>query len=114
MEENSEKIKIVLLGTFGGGKSSIAQKYVNNEFDSDVRPTVGSDYFTKSVKYEDKFYELSIFDTSGQEKFKALTPSYYRDADAALLVCDCTSKNSVDDVQMYLEELSNNNNKNLV
>ena len=31
--------------------------------------------------------EVALWDTAGQERFHSLAPLYYRDADAALLVC---------------------------
>lgn len=38
---------------------------------------------------------LQIWDITGADKFRALTSIYYRDADAAILVCDATDKNSL-------------------
>ena len=49
--------------------------------------------------------EKNIQDTAGQEKFNALTPLYYRDANGALLVYDVTIKETFQKVEKWVEEL---------
>ena len=34
--------------------------------------------------------KLQIWDTLGQEKYRCLNSAYYRDADAAVIVYDCS------------------------
>ena len=48
---------------------------------------------------------LNIWDTVGQERFHALGPIYYRDADAALLVYDITDQQSFTRVKGWVKEL---------
>ncbi len=44
-------------------------------------------------------------DTAGQERFRTLTPSYYRGAQGVILVYDVTSRNSFAKLDMWLTEL---------
>jgi len=44
---------------------------------------------------------LDIWDTSGQEKYRSLTPMYFRDADAAILFFDLSNSKSFDDLKFY-------------
>ena len=49
--------------------------------------------------------KLQIWDTAGQEKYRSITPIYYRDAAAAICVFDVTSKQSLDDAEKWIEDL---------
>jgi GTPase SAR1 family protein len=50
--------KVVLLGESGVGKTSIISRYVNNVFNSNFIPTMGSCYAAKQVHF--KQYEKYI------------------------------------------------------
>ena len=60
-----ESIKICLLGDSGVGKSSIINRYINNEFKLGQPPTFGATFNYKTVEYENKIYKLNIWDTAG-------------------------------------------------
>jgi small GTP-binding protein len=51
-------------------------------------------YLSKTVKAEDKSFTLQIWDTAGQEKYKAVAPVYLRDSDIVIFVCDLTRKDT--------------------
>jgi small GTP-binding protein len=53
----------------------------------------------------DKKIKLQIWDTAGQESFRAITKSYFRGATGALLVYDITRRETFDHVKTWLEEL---------
>ncbi len=42
-----------------------------------------------------------IWDTAGQEKYRALTKIFYKDASVAILVYDITRKQSFDEIKNY-------------
>jgi GTPase SAR1 family protein len=49
---------------------------------------------------------LQIWDIPGAEKFRTLSSIYFRDADAAILVYDCTNKDSFNSLKVnWLREL---------
>jgi len=52
-------------------------------------------------------------DTAGQERFRTLIPSYYRDATGAILVYDVTKTSSFQKLDTWLEELEVNTNRNI-
>ncbi|XP_049744506.1 ras-related protein Rab-17 isoform X2 [Elephas maximus indicus] len=83
--------KLVLLGSGSVGKSSLALRYVKNDFKS-ILPTVGCAFFTKVVHMEAASLKFEIWDTAGQEKYHSVCHLYLRGANAALLVYDITSK----------------------
>ena len=66
---------------------------------------------TNSLVFYNFIYQLviKIFfyfqDTAGQERFRTLTPSYYRGAQGVILVYDVTNRNTFTKLDMWLNEL---------
>jgi len=56
------------------------------------KPTVGIDFVSKPMFFDDKTIRLQLWDTAGQERFRSLIPSYIRDCSVAVIVYDVTSK----------------------
>ena len=48
-------------------------------------------FLTKNVFLEDKTIRLIMWDTAGQERFKALIPSYLKNAHSIILTFDITN-----------------------
>ena len=106
-EEQALEAKIVLLGDSGVGKSSIALRFCKNEFSEAHEVTIGSAYIQQTITLSSgKILKLHIWDTGGSEKFRALIPLYYRDANAAILTYDISREKSFDAVQYWLNEIS--------
>jgi len=66
----SQKYKIVLLGDQSVGKTSIINRFIFDTFDGKDHPTVGIDFISKTLYYDDKAVKLQIWDTAGQERLK--------------------------------------------
>ena len=64
--------------------------------------TQGNPRYFKTYKLSDgSLVNACILDTAGQEKFKAITETYYKKADCCLLVYDITSRKSFDECKNY-------------
>ncbi|KAI3442912.1 uncharacterized protein J3R85_000624 [Psidium guajava] len=83
--------KILLIGDSGVGKSSLLVSFISSSAE-DVAPTIGVDFKIKLLTVGGKRLKLTIWDTAGQEKFRTLTSSYYRNAQGIILVYDVTRK----------------------
>eukprot|EP01103_Thecamoeba_quadrilineata_P020754 TRINITY_DN908_c0_g1_i1.p1 TRINITY_DN908_c0_g1~~TRINITY_DN908_c0_g1_i1.p1 ORF type:complete len:164 (-),score=28.67 TRINITY_DN908_c0_g1_i1:171-662(-) len=59
---------------------------------------------TRDLKISGKTVKLLITDTAGQERFRTLTSSYYRNADAIIVAYDITDPESFGDVEGHLAE----------
>lgn len=92
----SDPFKVVLVGNSGVGKTTLIQRYYEQNFTPDIRPTVGASYFSCKVK-TNSGHEISmnIWDTAGQEKFQSLIPLYLRNAYVCILVFDLSVDNTV-------------------
>ena len=97
--------KLVILGEVAVGKSSIAQRFVNGKFTNLHNPTVGALFLTKKIQVNDKYIKYDIWDTAGQERYHSLTPMYYKNARAAVVVFDVTSSSSFERAQTWMTEL---------
>jgi small GTP-binding protein len=97
--------KVVLVGTHGTGKTSLATRFVHGSFSNSVAMTVGAAYISKTLTIKDQKIQIDIWDTAGSEKYRSLTPLYYRDARAAIVVFDVTRVDTLDDAAFWVGEL---------
>jgi len=108
-EEEKTKIieaKIVLLGDVSVGKTSIASRYCKNSFNEHHINTIGGAYQQQKVVLNNgAMIKLHIWDTSGQERFRAMTNLYYRDAQVAILTYDIKNEASFTSIEFWIQEL---------
>ena len=105
-------IKASFIGNSGSGKTSIIEKYLYNQFNHYVTPTIGNSVQVKKISFNNKKILLCINDTAGQERFNCMPKLYYRNIHAFVLVYDITDSSSFNNLKYWLEELYNNNNNN--
>ena len=104
---NEYEVKICLLGDVNVGKTSIASRYCKNVFNEHHINTIGGAYQQQKVILSNgSAVKLHIWDTSGQERFRAMTNLYYRDAQVAILTYDVTNEQSLESLNYWLSELS--------
>ena len=101
-------INIILVGDSGTGKSNLFSRYFLNEFKEDFISTIGLDKQIKLIKYKNHLYRVSINDTAGQERFRALPLKYFQNADGTLLLFDITKQESFDNIQSWMQDLQKN------
>ena len=96
--------KVLLIGDSGVGKSSLLRRYVDNEYDDCFTSTIGVDFRFRNVRLGEDVVRLQLWDTAGQERFRTITASYYRGAQALLLVYDVSSAESFAHLQRWHDE----------
>lgn len=91
-EESRNTYKIILLGDSSVGKTAIIQRFFQNDFQENHITTIGVDFRFKNVDIDGTVVSLQVWDTAGSERFRTITSSYYRGADAVIIVyaVDCT------------------------
>jgi len=104
---NQIDAKIILLGDSGVGKTSLLNRYINNQFEN-TKATIGAFFLLKVWRG----YNLGIWDTAGQEKYNALGGFYCRNTKAAILMYDITAEESFKKIQKYLDLLESENSGN--
>ncbi|OHT02571.1 Ras-related protein RABF2a [Tritrichomonas foetus] len=98
-------MKVVVIGDTQVGKTCIVTRLINGAFSEDMNATIGAAFQTATVVTETSTVSLQIWDTSGQEKYRALAPMYYQGSKAALLCFDITSQISFKSAERWYDEL---------
>ena len=114
--EGALACKVVLIGESGVGKTSIISHYISNTFKSQLMATSGANYSGKNVIMEDdnQTINFEIWDTAGQEKFRALAKVFYKNAAVCVLVYDITRKSSFEELKKYwIKEIKENTESNI-
>ncbi|KAJ3439794.1 ras-related protein rab-5c [Anaeramoeba flamelloides] len=101
-------LKIVMLGKSGCGKTSMILRFVQHKFMEKPKTTIGANFFLRVIQIENKSVCLRLWDTSGQERFNSLTPLYYRNSNAAILVYDLEDITSFQKIKFWINEIKNN------
>jgi small GTP-binding protein len=108
MRDVDPSIKVVFLGESGSGKTSIINRYIDKSFSPLTSPTIGCFGRTVPYEYRDQTYNLNLWDTAGQEIYRSLTPMYYRNSNAAIVVFDVTNHDSFNQLEGWITELVSN------
>jgi len=95
------KFKIILLGNVDVGKTSIITRCVDGTFGGQEEEF---DEKTKDADIDGKKVKTQFTDSAGQERFRTLTSSYFRNADALIIVYDVCDKESFEDIEGHAEE----------
>ena len=103
------KYKMTFLGDTAVGKTSIFKKITKEEFDPKVISTMGIDKKTLSFNINtskgEKDVEISLYDTAGQERFRSISISYFRDSQGLLVIYDITNYETFKSIEHWLEDI---------
>ena len=121
IEQKTQKIeikeyKIIILGDFGVGKSSLIYRYLKNKFKSNIEEeSKNLENNTKIIQMDENLkIKLNIWDIAGQERNGTIFKQYYIDIFGALIVFDLTNKISFNNAKKWIEELKENSPKDIV
>lgn len=107
-------IKIVLAGDSGVGKTNILARFTRDFFSEDTRSTIGVEFATKSLVVNNKLVKASIWDTAGQENYKAITRAYFHGALGAMIIFDITQSSTFESVTRWLNDIRQNAEKDVI
>jgi len=107
------KLKLVVVGDSGVGKTNLIKRFANNTFNSNSKATVGVEFLSRTFKINNRVFKIEIWDTAGQERYKSITAAYYKGAKGALVVYDITSKISFENIDKWMLEIKEKSSKDL-
>lgn len=111
--KNIKEVRIITLGEPDVGKTSIIRRFVNDIFKGD-KVTLGIEFSFKIVELEgNRKIKLSVIDTNGQEKYRALPLNYFKKADVVLFVFALNDSGSFEKIGQWIDRFKNNNGKNV-
>lgn len=108
---NEIKLKLLMIGDSGVGKSCLLLRYVNNSFSPVFINTTGIDFKIKYIEIDDKWIKLKICDTAGQERSTTTTLSLYQGAQGILLVYDVTNRSSFESFRYWISQIRKHANE---
>lgn len=82
-------------------------RYVKNLYTGQYKATIGADFLPKQVIINPQTQQkvtLQIWDTAGQERFQSLGNSFYRGADACVLVFDVFDRMSFEGLDKWRKD----------
>ncbi|XP_065885938.1 ras-related protein Rab-13-like [Dysidea avara] len=101
-------IKLILIGNSSVGKTCLILRYVENTYQKNFLPTIGVDFKTKNVKYQNGRYKIQIWDTAGQERFNSIRTSFFRGAKGVIICYDITNAGSFQSIRKWMDDIENN------
>ena len=97
--------KMIMIGDPGVGKSCLSTQAIRNVFNETYQATVGFEFITFNLKLDNKAVKLQIWDTCGQEIYKSLISSFFRNASLAMIVYSIDSKESFEHLEGWLKDV---------
>jgi Ras-related protein Rab-2A len=108
-EEHPDMIfKVIIIGDSGVGKSCFFMQFTEGDFKDDHNVTIGVEYGARLLNVGNKLVKLELWDTAGQEAFRAITRSFYRNANGVVLMYDLTRLESFENLEDWLREVKTN------
>ncbi|XP_029475991.1 ras-related protein Rab-36 isoform X1 [Rhinatrema bivittatum] len=101
--------KVVVVGDLYVGKTSLINRFCKDIFDRDYKATIGVDFEIERFEIAGIPYNLQIWDTAGQEKFKCITSTYYRGAQVIITVFDLKDIQTLEHTRCWLEDAQREN-----
>ena len=105
--------KVIVIGDSAVGKSCFTLQFIDGRFKEDHAATIGVEYWSKIVQAGERTIKLQVWDTvpspqAGQESFRAITRTFYRNVNAVLLMYDLTRDETFDSLEGWLKEVRAN------
>jgi len=104
-------LKYIIIGDASVGKSNLLLRYVYSTFKEEYKLTIGVEFGEKTEILNGKGYKIQIWDTAGQEEFRSITRTYYKNSVCAIVVYDITRRETFDNVLAWIEDCKNNSPK---
>ncbi|KAI1299950.1 Ras-related protein Rab-14 [Halotydeus destructor] len=98
-------LKVVVIGESEVGKTSLLLRMTEKKFFSELKRTAGVELKRINMTIGNVDVTLNVFDTVGQDRFRAVSRNYYRGADAALLVYDVNHRYTLEALDYWSNEL---------
>lgn len=99
--------KVLVVGEFGVGKTSLIRRYTEGVFNQSYKITIGVDFSLKHIVYDNKKHiTLQLWDIAGHERFGCMTRVYYKYATAAIVVYDLSRPTTLHSVLKWKADLT--------
>jgi len=97
--------KFLIIGDSSVGKTSITKRFCHGYFNSESRETIGAEFIPYTIVIDHTPLRIQIWDTGGQEKYRALSRAYFRNAVGVLIVFSFTDSDSFDHLDKWFDDV---------
>uniref|UniRef100_A0A8B9JK67 Ras-related protein Rab-34 n=1 Tax=Astyanax mexicanus TaxID=7994 RepID=A0A8B9JK67_ASTMX len=101
--------KVIVVGDLAVGKTCLINRFCKDAFDKNYKATIGVDFEMERFEVLGVPFSLQLWDTAGQERFKCIASTYYRGAQAVIIVFDLTDVASLQHTRQWLEDAMKEN-----
>ena len=102
---------IITLGDSGVGKTSILRRFIYDIYEDNSMSTIGLSFSFKEIVLQNKKkVKIKIIDTGGQEKYRAVAKTYFKNTDGVLFVYAIDKQKSFDDITEWIDLFNRENN----
>ncbi|MHA1378278.1 MAG: Rab family GTPase [Candidatus Helarchaeota archaeon] len=105
------KYKLVIVGDYATGKTTLIINYTEKTFRGMYVPTVGVQFTKKTLKLDNNDVELTLWDIAGQDKFAKVRKTFYEDAAGFLIVYDLTRKQTLENIKNWYNDVIDHTGK---
>jgi Ras-related protein Rab-2A len=98
-------LKCILVGDSGVGKSSLMLRFTAEDWHCSIDSTIGVEFGVRVIRLGSVDVKMQMWDTAGQEQFRSITRSFYRNAACAFLVYDSTNPDSLVSIRDWAEDV---------
>ena len=103
--EDSENIKIIIIGEMGTGKTNLINAYFDKPFNKDNFTTTAPEFFQKELKVDGCNCLVGLWDTAGQEKYRSLSKVIMNGSKIVVLVYDVTNKKTFEELNFWVKSV---------
>ncbi|KAI5096664.1 ras-related protein Rab-34 isoform X1 [Silurus meridionalis] len=96
--------KVIVVGDVAVGKTSLINRFCRDRYEKGYKATIGVDFEMERFEILGVPFSLQLWDTAGQERFKCVASTYYRGAQAIIVVFDLSNYYSLDNARQWLDD----------
>ena len=96
-------LKILIVGDSSVGKTNFINRFIENKFNNNYMTTSGIDLKTANLEIKNKNIRIQIWDTAGQEKYKAITKNLFLKVMGAIIIFDITNEKSFNNLKNWVQ-----------
>ena len=98
-------LKVILIGNSGVGKTNLINISTGGEFNETEKSSTTASYSKKQMNIDGDIYNLSLWDTIGQEKLRHLSKLFFKNSKIVIFVYDITQKATFEGLNTWYEEV---------
>ena len=104
-EQIVEDVKVILIGDSGVGKTNLINTSTGGEFNEIEKSSTTASYSKKQMNIDGDLYNLSLWDTIGQEKLRHLSKLFFNNSKIVIFVYDITHKETLEGLNTWYKEI---------